>query len=209
MLLSSAYFPPIQYFSKLLAHQKITLEACENYQRRSYRNRCLISAANGIIALSVPILKGKSENQAIRDVKISYETNWQRVHSRSIMSAYQHSPFYEFFIDELMFVWEKREEFLYDLNLRILEVIIELSGLSNIQISHSEKYIDIPDNLPDWRKIIHPRKGAEDDKQFRVVPYQQSFSDRYGFQPNLSILDTLFQLGPEIPTYLSTVLSKT
>lgn len=207
MLLSSAYFPPVQYFSKLSEHKDITLEACENYQRRSYRNRCLIGAANGIIALSVPVLKGKSENQAIRDVRISYETNWQRVHLRSIMSSYRHSPYYEFVIDELIFTWVNHEKYLFDLNFKILEVIIELSGLSNIQISLSKKYTEIVDNEPDWRKIIHPRVDIRDDKQFQVIPYQQAFSDRHGFQPNLSILDTLFQIGPEIPDYLDNCIT--
>lgn len=202
MLLSSAYFPPIQYFSKLFEQQEITLEAYENYQRRSYRNRCRISAANGIITLTVPILKGSTENQAIRDVKISYETNWQRVHYRSIMSAYKHSPYYEFIIDEFIFVWEKHEKYLFDLNLKIIEVILDFSRLTNIKIMLSKNYIDIPNNEPDWRKLIHPRKELMEDKHFRNIPYQQAFSDRYGFQSNLSILDTMFQLGPEIPGYL-------
>jgi len=202
MLLSTAYFPPIQYFAKLSLKKTVTLEVCENYQRRSYRNRCLISGANGIITLSVPVLKGSSENQAIRDVRISYETDWQRIHFRSIMSAYKHSPYYEFLIDELLFVWEKREQFLFDLNLKILKVLIELSGLSNITIILSDKYSDVNEHESDWRKIIHPREDINADKHFKRIPYQQSFSDKFGFQPNLSILDAMFQLGPEIPAYL-------
>ncbi len=203
MLLSTAYFPPVQYFAKLAASKNVTVEACENFQRRSYRNRCLIGAANGTIALSVPVLKSNKANHSIKDVRISYETNWQRVHLRSIMSAYRHSPYYEFFIDEISFVWVEHESFLFDLNFKIMEVLIDLSGLENIEISQSKEYTEVLSNNTDWRKTIHPGTGISDDKQFKVIPYQQAFSDRHGFQANLSILDALFQLGPEIPDYLN------
>ncbi len=202
MLLSSTYFPPVQYFSKIASHAEITIEACENYQKQSYRNRCNITSANGIILLAIPIQKGSSPRQLIKDVKISYETDWQRIHSRSIMSAYRHSPFYEFFFDEFTFVWEKKENYLFDLNFKILRKLIELSGFPELVIQESKEFLVFPDDKPDWRKIIHPKIELEKDESFRSISYEQVFNDRYGFQPNLSILDTLFQLGPEIRTYL-------
>lgn len=208
MLLSTAYFPPIQYFSKLVDLSEVSIEACENYQKQTYRNRCRIGSASGVISLPVPVLKGKEKKQKIRDVKISYETNWQKIHYRSIMSAYKHSPYYEFFIEDLVFAWEKPEKFLFDLNMKILEVIIELSGMTQPKVLLSEDYLEISGNNEDWRELINPKKKLI-DSQFKIIPYQQVFNNRFGFQTNLSILDALFQLGPETRTFLKECNSRT
>lgn len=196
MLFSTAYFPPVHYFTKILKHGKITLEANENYQRQSYRNRCRILGANGPINLSVPVIKGHSPGQPVKEVRIDYSDHWQRIHFRTIGSAYRHSPFYEYYIDLLMPFWSRKWDFLYDLNLAILTTVFDLFELS-IEIEESQEYIG-EDELPaDYRKLIHPKVDFRLDPNFSPCPYVQNFSDRHGFVPNLSILDLIFQLGPE------------
>ena len=196
MLLSTAHFPPIQYFSKIIDSGELILEARENYQRQSYRNRFIILGANGTISLSVPVIKGHSPGQPVKDVKIDYSGPWQRIHFKTLFSAYSHSPFFEFYIDDLSRFWKDKWSFLYDLNLAALESVIEILGIET-SIIESDKFTS-PDDLEfDYREIIHPKCGLDQDPFFKPFPYTQNFSDRHGFIPNLSIIDLLFQAGPE------------
>lgn len=203
MLLSTAYFPNVHYFTKLLFADQVFIEVCEHYQKQSFRNRCDISAANGVMSLSVPVLKGRSRGMPIRDAQISYETPWQKIHFRSIESAYRHAPFYEFLMDDLIHFWEKREKFLLDLNMKILETLLGLLTMSDVVIQATEAYAAPENPESDWRQIIHPKHAFPSDQSFNPLPYNQVFIEKNGFQANLSILDTLFQLGPETRKYLT------
>jgi len=206
MLLSIAYFPPIQYITKLIEYDDIFLEACENYQKQSYRNRCKIYGANGVITLIVPVLRGRSLGLPIKDMRISYETNWQNQHFKSVESAYSNSPYFEFYIDDLRFIWSKNFKFLFDLNQEILSSLIRLIDIPNLNIKETSSYKDeIMDKL-DYRQSIHPKVPCDDDPEFSLNYYQQIFSDRYGFHANLSILDLLFQEGPETFSYLKSCI---
>lgn len=202
LLLSTAYFPPVQYVSKIKLYDEIFIEQYENFGKQSYRNRCEIMSANGVISLSVPVEKANSKT-LIRDLKIVYQTNWQKLHFKGIESAYKNSPYYEYYIDDLMPFFEKKEKFLLDFNSGILETLLDSLKLSK-SITYTEDYIR--ENTPDYqdlRNAIHPKASHRiEDPEFVSHPYRQTFSDRFPFHPNLSALDLLFNTGPEAGKYL-------
>ena len=202
LLLSTAYFPPVQYVSKIKTYDEIFVEQYENFGKQSYRNRCEILSANGVIPLSVPVEKANSKT-LIRDLKIVYRTNWQKLHFKGIESAYKNSPYYEYYIDDFMPFFEKKEKFLLDFNSAILEVLLDFLKLSKT-IHYTDDYIR--ENTPDYqdfRNVIHPKASHRgEDTEFIPRPYRQTFSDRFPFYPNLSVLDLLFNTGPEAGKYL-------
>lgn len=186
--------------SKFFCDKTVVIEAYENFQKQSYRNRCEILSANGKLSLFVPIIKGKDQRTPIQDIKVDYVTDWQKQHFKSIESAYNSSPFYEYIIDDFLFVFEKKEKYLFDLNLKILEQLFAYletekePKLSSDYISKTEL---------DFRNAIHPKaKMQKPDNAFVSKTYYQTFNDRFEFTPNLSILDLLFNEGPQISSIL-------
>ncbi|MCF8374103.1 MAG: WbqC family protein [Bacteroidales bacterium] len=203
LLLNTAYFPPIQYFSKIARTEKVVLEAHENYLKQSYRNRCYIYGANGKLSLNIPIKKASGLKMPIRDVKIEYLTHWQKIHWKSIESAYQSSPFFEFYIDDLIPFFQNKHKFLFDFNLEIIQFLIEALELDS-EITLSETY-EKPGSFSgqDYRDIIHPKKDFNKfDPKFNPQEYTQVFSPKHGFIPNLSVLDLLLNTGPEAGMFL-------
>lgn len=196
ILLSTAYFPPVQYVSKFLQFEKIYIEQHENFTKQTYRNRCEILAANGPVSLVIPVVKGRGSKIKIRDLKISYDTDWQRNHWRTIFSAYNSSPFFEFYRDEISPFFEKKWKFLFDYNLAILESICELIEIDfNVELTHDFEKVD--SNTLNFREAISPKKQkAKHDPDFHPNEYTQVFAEKFGFVPNLSILDLLFNEGP-------------
>ncbi len=192
-VLSTAYFPPIQWFSKLISG-KVILESYEFYEKQSYRNRCIIQTAAGQMALSVPIKKSSSGKPFIKDIEIDYTESWQIVHRRAIESAYMKSPFYEYYSDALEFFFEIKERFLFDFNLKIINTLCyEISLKPELELS--EFYIESAAEFQDFRSQIHPKK-SEFTTGFQPQKYTQVFFDRFPFMPDLSILDLLFNEGP-------------
>ena len=195
-LLSTACFPPVQYFSKLIRVKNIYLEQFENFTKQTYRNRYEILGANGIIPLVVPVVKGRGRKIKIRDLRISYDTDWQRNHWRTIFSAYNSSPFFEFYLDDIQPFFEKPWKFLFDFNLEILET---LCGLLEIEpnLVLTEDFEQIPVDALNFREAISPKKyRSQSDPFFIPKPYTQVFHEKFGFLPNLSMLDLLFNEGP-------------
>jgi hypothetical protein len=209
MLLSSAYFPNIHYFTKVIQADSLRIEATEHYIKQSYRNRCSIYAANGVTDLTIPIIKGRSRGILMRDIRIDYAMPWQRNHLRSIHSAYSHSPFYEFYVDDLAIFFENKERFLLDHNYKIFEILIGHLEIQEIEIKFTDIFEKPESRSDDWRYQIHPKLDFRMDPSFKIIPYSQTFEQKKGFQPNLSILDTLFQLGPETLKYIEDCTVKT
>ncbi len=198
ILLELQYLPPVQYFTKLLHYPTVYLEAHEHYQKGSYRNRALIAGANGELRLSIPLEKGKNEQQSIREVRIAYHEPWQARHWESIQSAYGNAPFYLYYADFLQPFYEKHYNFLWDWNWELLQTILQLTGIpSNIQFTTSFVKTPAPGML-DFRNAIHPKvHRRRDDPHFQPAWYAQVFEEKHGFLSNLSILDLLFCTGPE------------
>ena len=198
-LLTTAYFPPIEYFKALARGNSIYIEACENFQKQSYRNRCNILASDGILSLTVPVSKGLGKN--IREVEIDYSHPWLLQHKRALISAYMSSPFFEYYKDDIFKILESGETHLFTLNKRLTEKLAELAGIK-CDIKYTEDYIgDYGDRLVDLREKIHPKRKPF----FQASPsdvYYQVFSDKFGFTGNLSILDLLFNEGPNAISFL-------
>jgi hypothetical protein len=196
ILLSTAYFAPIRYFSKLAAYPEIYIEQHEHFIKQTYRNRAVILGANGPVSLIVPVEKGREQKIKIRDLRIAYDEEWQRNHWRTIFSAYNSSPFFEYYADELEHLFRKRADFLFDFNQLITETILEIMEIpANLILT--EAFEQIPENCLNFREKISPKAQRNaDDPQFIAKPYTQVFCEKFGFVPDLSILDLLFNEGP-------------
>jgi len=195
ILLSTAYFAPIQYYSKFLKAEKVYIEQFENFNKQTYRNRCVILGGNGPIQLIVPVVKGRGPKILIKDLQISYDTDWQRNHWRTIFSAYSSSPFFEYYKDDIHPFFETKHKFLLDFNLKIHETVCELLELENNAVLTGD-FEKVPDGTVNLRERISPKIKTQSDNDFQPVQYTQVFSDKLGFVPNLSILDLLFNEGP-------------
>jgi len=204
-LFSTAYFAPVQYFVHFRRSTNPMIESQEHYLKQTYRNRCIIATANGLMSLSLPIDKIVTEKANIRDIRISDHGNWQHLHWNSIESAYNSSPFFEYYADDIRPFFEMKPKFLFDFNESIREKICEMLDIPG-KAEYSSEYMkeeNIPADWMDFRKIIHPKKSPTTvDPDFTAKPYYQVFNHKFGFQPNLSILDLIFNLGPESILYL-------
>ncbi len=195
MLLSTAYFPPIEYFALLAKCSLVYIEGCENYVKQSYRNRCSILTANGVEDLRVPIVHGQS--RLITDIGIDYKTPWVRQSEYAIESAYYRSPFFEYYRDELFAILDEHPSSLWDMNMRLIEFFCKKIGIKPTIIK-TESFVDPTSACEDYRNVIHPKKAST----YQAHPYYQVFREKYGFTPNLSIMDLLFNEGPESICYL-------
>ena len=195
ILLSTAYLPPVQYISKFITHVPVLIEKHENYQKQSYRNRCYIYGANGKQCLVIPVKK-QGIKTPVSEVEIDNQYGWQKIHLKSIESAYRLSAFYEYYADDFRRFYEKECRFLYTLNMELLQLILSLMGIHN-DPDTTKSWESIPVNCIDYRQSIHPKlRLALPDDDFNPQPYQQVFQERYGFIPNLSVIDLLFNEGP-------------
>lgn len=203
LLVNTAYFPPVQYLSAIKKYDTIFIEQFENYGKQSYRNRCHILSANGPLILSVPVQKNEGHKFFTRDAKIDYSTAWQKLHFKGIESAYKNSPFYEYYMDDLAIFFSSKSTYLLDFNTRILHTLLALLHLDK-DIAYTEDFIRETDGYADLRNVIHPKPARRrgEDLEFQARPYTQTFHDRFPFFPNLSVLDLLFNAGPEANRYL-------
>lgn len=196
LLLSSAYLAPVQYYVKLMQYGEALVEQHDHYMKQTYRNRCVIATQAGVQALTVPVELSDKPKTDMRDVRISAHGAWQHLHWQSLVSAYENSPFFEYYADDFRPFYERRFEFLIDFNDRLCETVCDLLGLE-VSISHTTEYADASQlGADDFRDAIHPKRSYDSDTSFVPQPYYQVFAARNGFRPNLSIVDLLFNEGP-------------
>ncbi len=203
VLLSSLYLAPIQYYSKLFRADRAVIESDDNYQKQSYRNRCIIAAANGALPLSIPIEKPKELKCKMKEIKIADHGNWQHFHWNAIISAYNSSPYFEYYRDEFSLFYENKTIYLFDLNEQLRTLVCSLLAIET-PISHTLSFIEEIDiDTLDLREAIHPKRDwHETDNQFVAKPYYQVFAEKRPFIENLSIIDLLFNMGNESRLYL-------
>ena len=207
VLLSTTYFGPVQWYQKLYRAEHVQIEQWESFQKQTYRNRCLIATTQGIQALTVPIER-LSVNY-IKDIRISDHGNWRHLHWNALQSAYGESPFFDYYQDDIRPFFEKNWDFLLDFNEAIRLKMCELIEIQP-KVSFTEGYTSISSinykqstiNIrEDYRSAIRP-KNPEADPDFEAKAYYQVYQQKHGFLPNLSILDLLFNMGPESIFYL-------
>lgn len=196
ILLSSAYLAPIEYYTKLLSEDVILIEQWENYNKQSYRNRCTVASPMGESALSIPIEKTDKSKILMKDVRISDHGNWRHLHWNAFLSYYNSTPFFEYYEDDFRPFYDKKHEFLFDFNEQLRVLICQLIGI-DVDVKYTETYSKDFEGK-DFRETIHPKKDwREVSENFSSVPYYQVFQNKHGFLPNLSIVDLLFNMGPE------------
>ncbi len=196
---STAYLPPIEYLASIINNPKILIEQEEHYVKQTYRNRCVIYTANGLFPLSIPVDRVNGNHTKIKDVEISCFENWQQHHWRSIVSAYNQSPFFLYYRDDLEVFFTKQYKYLLDFNTQLTKVILDALDLKP-EIVFTEKYIENNDSLYlDMRNQFSPKKMNTD---ISFPKYIQVFGENQGFISNLSIIDLLFNEGPNALSYI-------
>ena len=198
VLLSTTFFGPVQWYQKLHRADDVLIEQWESFQKQTYRNRCLIATTNGVQALTVPVERGASP--LMKDIRISDHGNWRHLHWMALKSAYGESPFFEYYQDDIRPFFERRWDYLLDYNEAICEKMCELIDIQP-RMAYSSEFLLEPTTHTDLRSAINPKHPAS-DPDFTPRPYYQVYATKQGFLPNLSILDLLFNTGPESIFYL-------
>ncbi|MBN2263918.1 MAG: WbqC family protein [Prolixibacteraceae bacterium] len=201
-IFSTAYLGPVHYYARFMQYGHVKIEQYDSYQKQSYRNRCAIYGANGLLNLSIPVVKKHKQKTLVRDIEIDYATRWQNNHWRSITSAYNSSPFFEFYAPDFEPFFSRKCQFLIDFNMELHRLIIELLELDNVcELSETFEHKFEGD---DYRELITPKvnRVLNHDAGFMPVAYTQTYSEKHGFLGNLSIVDLLFNTGPEAESVL-------
>jgi len=195
MVFPTAYLPPVSYISQFIVSEKVVVEAYETYVKQTCRNHCVILGPNGRQTLSIPVIKVNGNRTLIKDIRISYTQSWQKIHWRSIETAYNNSPFFIHYRDLFMPLFMKFFTYLIDLNHEALEVIFSAIKTGR-PILYTDAFIKNSES-ENTENLVSGRSG------FLNPEYRQVFHERTGFIPNLSVIDCLFNLGPETSFYLS------
>lgn len=198
VLLPIFYLPPVSWFSVFLDDEnQILLEQYENFPKQTYRNRTAIYGANGKLALIIPIKhNGKRE---MKDIEVSFSEDWKKLHWKSIKTAYQSTPYFEFYEDKLKTIYEDESASLKDFNIRALQIILSILKTEK-DFELTTEYFKNPDAID-----LRGQFSAKTESTTIMPEYYQSFSDKYGFVKDLSILDLLCNIGPESLTYIKKI----
>lgn len=194
------YLPPVSYFSALKKHDfSVLLEKEEHFPKQTFRNRTKIYSPNGALDLFLPVIKGSKYHTKMKDVRISYDFKWQRLHWLSMESCYRNSPYFEFYEDDLVKFYEQKFEFLFDYNQELLSWIFKQLKQSPTFDFTTEYIAEVPAEL-DYR--VKNKFRLLDNEVGESKQYHQVFADKYGFMPNMSIVDLLFNQGPQAKNYI-------
>ena len=194
------YFSPISQYAAIYQAESVTFELEDNYQKQTYRNRCYIYGANGKLALNIPVKHKATEGRKkTKDTLVENNFSWQQQHYKSLQSAYRSSPFFEFFEEDLLKIFNKKYTFLQDLNIDTHLFVTDALQMEQ-NFAKTSSY-ELTPNSTDYRGLAIAKKGVE----IEMDTYIQMFDDKYGFIPNLSILDLLFMEGPNTISFLEKI----
>jgi len=186
IILPSTYLGNIAYFHLLFQNKEIGISSSERYVKQTYRSRCTIFSANGLQNLSIPVVRTSGRDTIMEDVQISYSENWQKDHLKALEAAYNRTPYYEFYVDQLESIYAEKHSKLLDFNLELCRFLIEKTGLEcELTVVPEEPEVDM-------KKIVDPKQAP----LFEAYHYLQTHSEKYPFEGNLSMVDLLFNEGP-------------
>ena len=191
ILIHPNYFPNIDQFTQIIKANNILFEVSDNYQKQTFRNRTYIYGANGKLGLFIPVIHTHKQRELFKDVKISYESNWMDLHLKSLQSAYRSSPYFEYFEDDFIKLYSKKEKFLVDFNIKCIKLISNLLEI-DLNFKISNEYIEKTNEIIDLRGLSNARK----QKTIETPKYIQVFELKHGYLNNLSIIDLIFSEGP-------------
>jgi hypothetical protein len=197
ILLSTAYLPPVEYIAHIKNAGEVSIEREENYLKQSFRNRCYILSPGGSQLLTVPVYLGSFHKTPIRDIRIDYSKRWQQVHLGALTSAYGSAPYYLYYSELVEKILMRNNEFLLDLNMCLLEAILKIIKL-DVKLSYTTEYMPVTDSASDFRYSISPKKESE----YTAKRYLQVFGSGNNFVPDMSIIDLIFNMGPDSARYL-------
>lgn len=192
VLLSTAYLPPAEYFAKLTDADEVLIEREENYIKQTYRNRCYILSSNGPHLLTVPVLLGSFHKTPVKEIRIDYSKRWQQVHIGALVAAYRSSPFFIYYFETLEKILASGHELLLDLNNDLLKALLGMLDLK-IKVSYTSDFAAAGQSGQDFRYSISPKKETD----YKPGKYIQVFSHSADYCSRLSIIDLLFNMGPE------------
>jgi hypothetical protein len=192
------YLPPVAYFTKLNTYKPdILIESQEHFPKQTYRNRANIYSPDGVLTLTVPVVKGSKMHTKVKDVKISYDFKWQRLHWMGLETCYRRSAYFEYYEDDFAPFYQKHFTYLFDYNEQLLQIVLKFIKI-NLPLQYTETYEAGYPGFNDYRDSISPKKEFD----FEQKSYFQVFDERNGFIKNLSIIDLLFNQGPQTINYL-------
>jgi hypothetical protein len=197
VLVSTAYLPPVEYFSLFVDADEIVIEREENYLKQSYRNRCYILSPHGPQILSVPVYLGSLHKTPVKEIRIDYSKRWQQVHLGALAASYSSSPYFQYYFENIERAITKNHEFLIELNTELTTLVIDMLKLKAI-ITYTTDFQPEGSVINDYRYKLSPKKPSV----FTVREYMQVFNNNTGFVQPLSILDLIFNVGPEAVSYL-------
>lgn len=198
VLIHPNYFPVISHFKLMVNSKKIIFELNDNFKKQTYRNRTYIYGANGLLLLSIPVIHSQKNRKKFKDVKIAYDHDWLSQHWKSFQTSYRSSPFFEYYEDKLVDLYKKKEKYLYDFNLRSIDVLFEMLQINidyDFTKSYNENYSEALDFRNNYNKL---------NSDFGVKQYTQVFESKHGYIENLSALDLIFNEGPNAINFLKT-----
>ncbi|WP_288096312.1 WbqC family protein [Hydrotalea sp.] len=201
LVIDNQFFINVELFKALLNFSNVKIEICDNWQKMSFRNRSMVAGANGLIGLTVPVLKGRDQKGLFKLVKIDYRSKWQQQHWRTIVSCYNRSPFFEYYADSLREVIFQEYALLFELNLATLQWAIQCLKFS-VNLTYTDSFLpQYPNFVTDYRNRFSPNNFQNIDQP---VYYPQVFEAKIGFQKNLSCIDIICCEGPNTINVLQT-----
>ena len=198
LLIHPNYLPAISQLKLIIFSKKLIFEINDNFQKQTHRNRTYIYGANGLLLLSIPVIHSQKNRKKFKDVKIAYDYDWLTQHLKSFQISYRSSPFFEYYEDKLVDLYVRREKYLYDFNLRSIDVLFDMLQINleyDFTKGYSEQYSDILDYRNNYKKL---------NSSFKIKEYTQVFESKHGYIENLSVLDLIFNEGPNAINFLKT-----